>query len=87
MSSFFFPQIKDMLDDEAKKIAYSCALYVLRDEFTATKDDYKAKFPTYSDVCKEKTYATDQNDDVFQACGTFSKLSKRHEIPSDSILV
>ena len=76
-----------MLDDEAKKIAYSCALYVLRDEFTATKDDYKAKFPTYSDVCKEKTYATDQNDDVFQACGTFSKLSKRHEIPSDSILV
>ena len=76
-----------MLDDEAKKIAYSCALYVLRDEFSTTRDDYNAKFPTYSDVCKEKTHVTDQNDDVFQACRTFSKISKRHEIPSDSILV
>ena len=87
MSTFFFPQIKDMLDDEAKKIAYSCALYVLRDDFHVTRDEYKAEIPTYSDVCKEKSYPAEQNDDVFQVCRAFSKMSKRHEIPSDSILV
>ena len=87
MSTFFFPQIKEMLDDEAKKIAYSCALYVLRDDFHVKRDEYKAELPTYSDVCKEKSHPAEQNDDVFQVCRAFSKLSKRHEIPSDSILV
>ena len=76
-----------MLDEEAKKIAYSCALYVLREDFSATRDENKINIPTYSDVCKDKTHPAEQNDDVFQVCRSFSKLSKRHEIPSDSILV
>ena len=54
---------------------------------TNKRDEYKINIPTYSDVCKDKTHPAEQNDDVFQVCRSFSKFSKRHEIPSDSILV
>ena len=85
MSNFFFPQIKDMLDDEAKKIAYSCALYVLQDEFNATEGAYKAKKTTY---CKKvKSHIIESNDDVFPTCRKLNDLPIHHEIPSDSILV
>ena len=88
MSTFFFPKLKDIIDDEAKKIAYSCALFVLRDsrdEVNVTKDDYNVKNQKYSEVCKVKSHV-DESDEVFQP-RRFSNWLKRHEIPSDSILV